>query len=200
MASTPSAITADQTQARFELGITIALFRWPALTLAVQNEWGGAESASKREWFAGAIVEMFEQRPQTDLEDVETTLLQVMADEFEVNVEDDSAYHVAQVIMEIRSTTQEGDFSIVDKLHSDWVAKNKMPTATFTKVEKNDNEDDTDGDSVDLEEDSEDEGEGEDVEMTDAPTQANPRERRQNPEPEVDEDGFTKVVGKKKRG
>jgi pre-rRNA-processing protein TSR2 len=165
----------------------------------VQNEWGGAESASKREWFAGAIVEMFEQRPQTDLEDVETTLLQVMADEFEVNVEDDTAYQVAQVIMEIRSTTQEGDFSIVEKLHSDWVAKNKIPTATFTKVEKSD-EDDTDGDSVDLEEDSEDEDEGEDVEMNDAPAQEHPQERRQNSEPEVDEDGFTKVVSKKKRG
>jgi pre-rRNA-processing protein TSR2 len=138
---------------------------------------------------------MFEQRPQTDLEDVETTLLQVMADEFEVNVEDDTAYQVAQVIMSIRATTQEGDFSMVDRMHSEWVAKNGIPTATFTKVERND-EDDTDGDSVDLEEDSEDE----DVEMNDAPLQEDPLKGRQNPEPEVDDDGFTKVVGKKKRG
>ncbi|KAI9767387.1 MAG: hypothetical protein M1839_004529 [Geoglossum umbratile] len=190
-----STVMLDRIQAKFELGVTIALFHWPALTLAVQNEWGGAESAGKREWFAGAIVEMFEQRPQTDLEDVETTLLQVMSDEFEVNVEDDTAYQVAQVIIDIRATTSEGDFSVVDKLHSEWVAKGGKPTAIFKEVEGDDDEDDADGDSVDLEDDSEDE-DG-DVEMGGDP--ADPPKRRQNPEPEVDEDGFTKVVSKKKR-
>ncbi|KAI9765434.1 MAG: hypothetical protein M1840_007392 [Geoglossum simile] len=195
--SAASAVPLDQIQAKFELGVAIALFHWPALTLAVQNEWGGSESASKREWFAGAIVEMFEKRPQTDLEDVETTLLQVMSDEFEVDVEDDTAYQVAQVITDIRATTQEGDFSLVDKLHSEWVAKSGNPTAIFKEVERNDDEDNTDGDSVDLEDSSGDE-DG-DVEMGDDSAQIDPPKSRQNPGPEVDEDGFTKVVSKKKR-
>jgi pre-rRNA-processing protein TSR2 len=140
---------------------------------------------------------MFEQRPQTDLEDVETTLLQVMSDEFEVNVEDDTAYQVAQVIMNIRTTTQGGDFSLVNKLHSEWVAKSGKPAAIFKEVERSVDEDNTDEDGVDLEDSTGDE-DG-DVEMGDDPAETDPPKIRQNPGPEVDEDGFTKVVSRKKR-
>ncbi|KAI9669783.1 MAG: hypothetical protein M1829_005038 [Trizodia sp. TS-e1964] len=193
-AASPRSSTPQQTmpssaqiQAKFELGVAVALFTWSALTLAVQSEWGGADSASKREWFAGAIVEMFSTRPQTDVEDVETTLLQVMFDEFEVNVDDESAALVADAVMAVRRTTLQGDFALVDEMNRRWVAGRGAGVSGYREV----------GGAEEEEEESESESDEDgDVEMEEAPALV--RAKRADPGPEVDEDGFTKVVGKKR--
>lgn len=161
---------------------------WPALTLAVQNNWGGPSSADKRDWFAGAVVELFEDRPDTDQEDVETVLLQVMQDEFEVAVDDDSAFEVAEQVMRLRKDCGRGNFDEVEGLKERWDRRGGGSGATFKQVDRGDDEDDTEYDSDDL-----DITDDEDVMMGDTPA---PREK---PEPDIDEDGFTKVIGKKKR-
>ena len=61
---------------------------------------------------------------------------------------------------------------------------------TFTRVEKEEDDQDTDWESS-----GED---AEDVEMGEAP-QSVPAQNRAKQEPEVDEEGFTKVAGRKKR-
>ncbi|KAI9840445.1 MAG: hypothetical protein M1837_001601 [Sclerophora amabilis] len=185
--------TADKIQAKFELGVSIALFNWSALGLAVQNQWGGSDSEGKREWFVGAIIQMFEDRPQTELEDVESTLLQVMLDEFDVNVDDDTAYQLAEQIMRFKKMTLVGDFIEVDKLHESWLAKKGRSDLNFQRVDRAEDDDETDWDT----DDSEDEEE-EDVEMVDASAAAHPVQKEKQV-PKVDEDGFTEVVGKKKR-
>jgi pre-rRNA-processing protein TSR2 len=134
-------------QAKFDLGVAIALFNWPALTLAVSNQWGGADSEAKREWFAGAISDMFNERPQTDLEDVETTLLQVMLDEFEVNVDDETAYDVADLIMRLRGATLKGDFTEVDSIHAAWLANKGKNPVRIQKVDGDEEDEDDDSDS-----------------------------------------------------
>jgi pre-rRNA-processing protein TSR2 len=176
----------EQCQSHFELGVALSLNLWPALSLAVSNNWGGAASQDKRDWFAGAVVELFEERPDTDLEDVETVLLQVMLDEFEVNVDDESGYDIAEQIIRLRRDVGRGNFVEVEQLKERWEKRGGQAIG-FQRGE--DEEGETDG----SDDESEDEDEDEDVEMGDAPT---PRER---PAPEVDEDGFTKVQGKKKR-
>ena len=159
----------------------------------MQSQWGGSESEAKREWFAGAICDLFATRPETDLEDVETVLLQVMFDEFEVNVEDDTAFEVAENIVSIRKKTLDGDFSQVDSLNEAWLARKGKPAAgTFKKVERTDEDDETDWDSDDYEEDEDDEG---DTNMSEVTSTNIPREK---PKPEVDEEGFTKVISKKR--
>lgn len=155
----------------------------------MQNNWGGPSSSDKRDWFAGAIVELFESRPDTDLEDVETVLLQVMLDEFEVNVDDDSGFDVAEQIMRIRKDCERGNFTEVGELRERWSRKGGK-AVKFEKVERGEEDEETDWDSDDLEETEDEEG---DVEMDDAPP---PKDK---PAPEVDDDGFTKVVNKKKR-
>ncbi|KAI9885599.1 MAG: hypothetical protein M1823_002608 [Watsoniomyces obsoletus] len=180
-----------QIQAKLELGVAVTLFNWPALSLAVQNKWGGPDSEGKREWLAGTISEMFTERPSTDLEDVETTLLQVMLDEFEVNVDDDSAYVVAEQIVQLRESTSQGDFSKVDQLYEAWKEKGGSSAIAFQQAD--DQDDSTEGE--DSEESTE---EDEDVEMEDALVKTRPA--RPKPEPEVDGDGFMKVVGRSKRG
>ncbi|KAH8897059.1 pre-rRNA-processing protein TSR2 [Thozetella sp. PMI_491] len=197
-------------QANFEQGIAFALHLWPALTLAVQNHWGGPDSEDKRDWFAGAIVDLFpdlsKPKPTTaqpsqgqdgadaddepEQFDVETVLVQVMQDEFEVSVDDDSAFETAEQIMRMRAEVLRGKFDEVDGLRRRWEArKGSKVTALFTKAE--DQDDDTDWDT---DEDGEDEDGDGDVEMGDAQA-APPREKAA---PEVDEDGFTTVTRKKR--
>lgn len=158
----------------------------------MQNQWGGPDSSDKRDWFAGAVADLFSSRLDTDIEDVETVLLQVMLDEFEVNVDDGSAFEVAEQVMRLRNDCGKGDFAEVAKLKQGWEKKGKAgKDVVFKKVERGEDEDDTDWDSDDLE----DEDEDGDVEMAEAPSQQ-PKEKAV---PEVDEDGFTKVASRKKR-
>ncbi|KAK3381345.1 Pre-rRNA-processing protein TSR2-domain-containing protein [Podospora didyma] len=205
MASTSSTPSPATCQSNFEQGVAIALNLWPALTLAVQNHWGGPDSADKRDWFAGAIVELFSdlsklpalptpaQLQESDSEpeqvDVETVLLQVMLDEFEVNVDDESAFEVAEQVMRVRNECLRGKFDEVEALRRRWGGGDKKKVV-FREVESQDDDADTDWDTDDSGSDDD-----EDVEMSDAPAAPPPKERKASPE--VDEDGFTKVSRKK---
>ncbi|KAI9807581.1 MAG: hypothetical protein M1825_005521 [Sarcosagium campestre] len=188
---------ADTIQAKFDLGIAVSLFDWPVLSLAVQSHWGGGDSEAKREWFAGAVSDLFTSRPETDLEDVETVLLQVMLDEFDVNVDDESAYDVAELIMLLRAETLKGNFQRVDSLHADWV-KRKGKSAVKLQLVEGENDDAADAsDSVDDETgSSEDSDDDDDVEMGDAAAPAPVKEKDRKPE--IDDEGFTKVTGRQK--
>lgn len=173
----------------------------------MSNGWGGPDSSEKRDWFAGAIVDLFPEftdapaptttsnaaappaaaaaADEADTEDVETVLLQVMVDEFEVNVDDDSALEVAEQIVRARAQCAVGQFDEVNAL-AERFAKRKGSKVgqMFQKAEDPNQETDEEDDESGSDED-------EDMEMGDAPA---PREK---PAPEVDEDGFTMV--KKKR-
>ncbi|KAJ9375141.1 hypothetical protein DTO282E5_125 [Paecilomyces variotii] len=182
---------ATSASAQLDLGISLALNNWPALTLAVQSSWGGPASADKRDWFCGAISDLLNDRPETDAEDLEDVLIQVMNDEFDVVVDDGSAGDVALQIMEMRAQTQRGEFGEIRAMYEAWKEKMDKKGANaaglFRKVDARDEDQETD-------DDEEEEG---DVEMDEAP--ALTRAPRERVEPEVDEEGFTKVVGKKKR-
>jgi pre-rRNA-processing protein TSR2 len=169
------------------LGISLILANWQALTVAVQNDWGGNESSDKRDWFAGAISELFIANPATDGQDVEDVLVQVMEDEFEVELDDDSEVMIAAGIMQIREETRDGFFGTVDKLWEQWNSRKPQVVKAVQAGPASES-----GDSIDDEDD-----EDEDVEMADAPAPARTREKIA---PEIDEDGFTKVVSKKKNG
>ncbi|RSL49082.1 hypothetical protein CEP53_009286 [Fusarium sp. AF-6] len=198
---------AAERQSEFEQAVAYALHLWPALTLSVQNGWGGPDSADKRDWFAGAVVDLFPEftdappaqndknakvPEEPDLEDVETVLLQVMVDEFEVNVDDDSGTEVASNIIRARMGCAVGKFDDVQALRTRWLnLKGTKVDQMFKKAE--DADQDTDWESDDDDED--DEG-GADVEMDEAPALVSaPKEK---PQPQVDEDGFTMVTKKKR--
>ncbi|KAL1991154.1 hypothetical protein VTN49DRAFT_5658 [Thermomyces lanuginosus] len=191
----PTILTAQQQQ-QFDLGITLALNAWPALSLAVASNWGGPESGDKRDWLCGAVSDMFTERPETDAEDLEEVLIQVMNDEFDVVVDDGSAAEVARQIMDLREQCARDEFGTVQSL---WAAyQEKMAKkgagaekAMFKRVENEEDDDDDDDEDDDGEDDDGD------IEMGDAPAPV--RVPREKPEPEVDEEGFTKVVGRRKR-
>ncbi|KAF2453697.1 Pre-rRNA-processing protein TSR2-domain-containing protein [Lineolata rhizophorae] len=172
----------------FDLAISLILHSWPALSLAVQNQWGGPDSADKRDWLGGVVSDLFAERADTDAQDVEDVLLQVMADEFEVQLEDGSEVEIVARIMRARKETAEGRFEAVREMQTRW--REGKGTA---KVESVRMEGDAEGEG---ESDEDEEDEDGDVDMEDAPRLV-PAKGKQVPE--VDDEGFTKVVSKKKR-
>lgn len=192
--SAPASSSASvQTTAKLDLLISLHLHSWPALTLAIHNNWGGPTSNDKRDWFAGAISELFSNGDVIDADDLEEVLIQVMLDEFEVVVDDDSPAQVATSIVKGRQRIIQGDYSEVDQMLAHWEEMQKkkgQEKLPFKMVEEDDDGQDTDWESNVSDE--------EDLVMDEAPhlIQAT---RQEKPAPEVDEDGFTKVVGKKQR-
>ncbi|KAL8925287.1 MAG: hypothetical protein Q9208_003577 [Pyrenodesmia sp. 3 TL-2023] len=192
----PSVLTnPEKIQQKFDLSIALTLSTWSALTLAVQNSWGGPLSSEKRDWFAGAVSDLFSSQPEAtiDVEYLEEFLLQVMIDEFEVNVEDDSGAEIASKIVGLRKLTAQGDFAMVDEMLARW-RERQARGGDRVSFQRGQDEEDNEDDEGDSDEDME---EGDDMEIDEAPQLA--IERKEKVMPKVDEEGFTEVVGKKKR-
>jgi len=191
-------------QQSLDNGIWYTLSLWPALHLAIQNSWGGPETSDKRDWFAGAVSELLSSRPDTDAEELEVFLLQVMQDEFEVNVEDDSEVDVARTVLRLKQSlsgegrweggSREERMSVLKEVEGRWRERGRMKMDV--RVVEEDGEEDEDEEWEGLDEDG-------DVDMDAAgefvPEPTPGLAKKEKIEPAVDEEGFTKVVGKKKR-
>jgi len=172
-------------KAQFELGISLVLFNWTALRLAVQNGWGGPESEDKRDWLAGAVWELFEKEDNLPaMFDVEDLLQQVMQDEFEVILEDDSAIQIAGEIIRIYEECSVGDFkSVLTLFESFQKDKEKVDLVSFNQNKSDGSEDsDESGSDVDMES-------GEDMEPGNRPMSASRKI--------VDDEGFELVQGRR---
>ncbi|KAF2650548.1 hypothetical protein K491DRAFT_761652 [Lophiostoma macrostomum CBS 122681] len=192
-APTASQPSQEKFQQTFDLGIWHTLFNWAVLTVAIQNQWGGPDSADKRDWLAGAISDIFAANPDTDQEDLEVVLLQALEDEFGVRLEDETEVGVARDIVAIFGECKKGDFERVEGLKRRWEERKgrEVGTGSVKVVER---VQEGEWDSVDEESEDDDE----DVEMGDAPALV-PAKAKEKVQPEIDEDGFEKVVGKKRR-
>ncbi|KAH9916797.1 Pre-rRNA-processing protein TSR2-domain-containing protein, partial [Fomitopsis serialis] len=167
----------------FARGVLARLAIWPALRLAVAENWGGPDGAQKRTWLASVLVDAFEQEhPPPDVPYVEDTLLQVMEDEFETALEDGSAEAVARDVVQMWEAVQGGSAEMVEKFEglADKVKGKKV------QVEEVAGDEDDWEDGSGSEDGSEDE-EGEAPMLLDQQSKAHAQER------EVDEDGFTVV-------
>ena len=198
----------EKIESQFDLSIALTLHSWSALTLAVQNSWGGPLSGEKRDWFAGAISDLFQQQTslgaEVDVDYLDEFLIQVMNDEFELQIEDGSSEEVAAKIVGLRALTRKGDFSIVEEMKRRWDARRGVGESIgIVRGKREDDDDDDDDDDVENGgEDNEDNEEwnGFDEMDIDRP-QASPalQPPREKVKPIIDDDGFTKVIGKKRR-
>ncbi|KAF8475832.1 Pre-rRNA-processing protein TSR2-domain-containing protein [Kalaharituber pfeilii] len=177
----------------WELGVAYIIHLWPALTLAVTSNWGGANSAEKRDWLCGAIADMFpplesstssNASEEPDEAYVEETLLQVMEDEFDVVVEDDSAAGVAAQILRLRAALREGNTAHLEALRIRFERYAKKPVAISSAQNGQDDDNDDDGEGGDTDE----------MEDADAVPSSAPL-----PAPVIDEEGFELVQSKGRR-
>ncbi|CAO3671959.1 unnamed protein product [Rhizopus microsporus] len=157
----------------FQEGVGYILKSWTALKLAVEQEWGGIESAEKRDWMIDVIVNVFGKRgKKADVEEIEEILAQIMSDEFQVLLEDDSAYYVAKHLFELYNQCIQGNFEELQRLRERYMSQNQSAASNCVKQES---DDEMDGDENDDEQDAEGDQEMEE----EAPEQ-----------PTVDEDGW----------
>jgi pre-rRNA-processing protein TSR2 len=182
-------------QEKFDLSIALTLAFWPALTVAVDNGWGGPNSSEKRDWFAGAISEFLATPANADVDYLEEFLLQVMNDEFEAFIDDGSGEEVAMRIIGLRKQILEADFKEVDAMLARWTERQRRGVPKMIVQEAHPDDVETDGDSQDDESDDSDEDEA--MDMDEAPELV--RVSREKQLVEVDEEGFTKVVGRLNR-
>lgn len=203
----------------FARGVLAVLDLWPALTIAVREEWGGPESADKKVWIASTIIDEFESRasylpspsssspsdiadpatandPPLEHDDLADLINQMMSDEFESNIEDGSIDAVAADIVRLwRDILQPASgaepSTVVDALERKAAeVKGKGIQATKGAGLQNENgEEDSDSEWDDESEDG--------MEVDEAPQLA-PVER-ERVEPVVDDDGFTLVQPKTKK-
>ncbi|PPJ60637.1 hypothetical protein CBER1_03668 [Cercospora berteroae] len=187
----PGSATVEQLQTAFDNSIWYLLSLWQPLHIAVQNAWGGPDSADKRDWFAGAVSDLLTTRPETDQEDLELFLLQIMGDEFECNVEDESEVVVAGDILKVRSRMMETrSLQAAVEVEQRWKNRGNMKTDKVVVQEVNQDADEEEFEGFDDDED-----------MDEAPALVSgPKEPKEKPIPEVDDDGFIKVSGKKRTG
>ncbi|MCJ1356628.1 MAG: hypothetical protein MMC33_006623 [Icmadophila ericetorum] len=181
-------------------------------------------SEEKRDWLSGALSTLLSTTPEPHLDEdyVEEFLGNIMAEEFECVVEDGSLGVVSAELLRLRRLALRGNFGAIDRMWEEWQVRERAGGGQRVvgvegkgkgkgKVE----EGSLDGESGEEESESEseeeewngiqdDDGDG-DVEMEDAyadveaPELVTTKVHREKMLPEVDEDGFTKVVGRKKR-
>ncbi|KAI6014690.1 Pre-rRNA-processing protein TSR2-domain-containing protein [Pisolithus marmoratus] len=189
----------------FARGILARLALWPALRIAVHNLWGGPESAEKQRWLAGVIVNQYEDHtphtaPSTsqsqllgtvpDAFYIEEILLQIMFDEFEVTLEDNSAYDVARDVVRLWEDVCGGR----DTLVKEWEGQAERIKGNVPRVEEGTRSgSDSEGIDDDDEEDSDDDM------SVDVPRLLGHSRHRHGGQPEVDGEGFTTVCRKGRR-
>ena len=189
--------TAAQTAAKIDLLISLTLHNWTNFTIAIQNDPDVAAAKDKRDFLGGAISDLLSSKQVSDAEDLGDVLVQFLYDEFEITVDeqDYSPWEAAVKIMRGREKILKGDFAQVDSWYAEWVEKQHTGAGRIAFQRMDDDEgQETDWD----EEDGEEQDEREDVTMGEAP-QLVVKPKKEKVEPEVDGDGFTKVVGKRKK-
>jgi len=199
----------SQTQIYLARALLARLSVWPVLRIAVDSSWGGPESKQKRSWMASELLDAFESSSpsfstlspnsasnQVDEDYIEELILQMMSDEFDCVIEDESSASVAEDLVKLWKEAQSGGEKAIEQSMTIWEEKEraiqgKRLQAQEIKTEEEGEWEEDDGESGD-DGNEEDESEG-GMEVDEPPALV---ERRSKEGSVVDEDGFTLVKGK----
>jgi pre-rRNA-processing protein TSR2 len=221
--SQPQPQPPDPTLVLFARGVIARLEVWPALRVAVEQNWGGPSSREKRLWLASEIVDAFDtgiNNPSTsastsssssadahakkkknsnkatllpDAEYVAMMLAQVLEDEFDAEFEDGSLEVVAADVVALWGAGED--------VVREWERRAEGVRGKKVDVHMQEEQEEDEGD----EDEWEDEESGEEDEEMDVDADAAPQlmpatattsaevQRPAKPKPTIDEDGFTLV-------
>jgi pre-rRNA-processing protein TSR2 len=104
----------------FRAGVTACLRSWSALRTAVDQGWGGPDSASKAEELRSSLLHHFDFRAcpvrSLTLDDLEDNLAIYMEEEYSVVLEDASERQVADTIWRMYETCCRGDPAVARRV------------------------------------------------------------------------------------
>ncbi|GME86634.1 hypothetical protein B5S28_g1219 [[Candida] boidinii] len=190
----------EKQQANFELGVSMLIHKWDILTTAVENNWGGADSASKRDWISAIVIDLFTENNEVDIISIHETLFNAMQDEFDASVEDDSTVIIATRVIQCYKDCASNDFETVQLLYKKYLEKcayrQRYGRDSFTNIQIIEDPENPSG----SDDDDEAEGDENDQMMDVDESSNNNNNNNRYQEPIVDDDGFTLVVGKGRKG
>lgn len=188
--------TDEKQQAKFELGVCMAVYKWEELTTAVENSWGGPKSAEKRDWISGIVVDLFDEKA-VDAELIEETLLYAMVDEFDAEIQNELALQIASLVLKFYRQVEQHQYDSITSLYDQWLLKQQAkatasekiqfppdpnnPDLVFSSDEDDDNDDDESVPNL----------QGDDDMQVDTELETGPI---------IDEDGFQMVQPRNRRG
>ncbi|RHZ52939.1 hypothetical protein Glove_454g17 [Diversispora epigaea] len=189
---------------QFQQAVTFIFNSWTALKIAVEMQWGGIDSSDKCDWFMNMVIDHFLKSggKEPHVDDLESILDQIMADEFNTLLEDDSAYQVSQHLIKLYNECMQGNYSNVEKLRLKQSTKNVSNSAR--RISNGDEEDNSsssgEGDSEDDSEDgnsNEEEEKDGDIDKMEVDHVIDKPAKTKN-EPIIDEEGFQLVTRRKR--
>ena len=191
-------------QAKFELGVCMAIYKWEELTTAVDNNWGGPKSSEKRDWISGIVIDLFSESKIVDIQLIEETLLYAMVDEFDTQIDNDSALEIGYLIIKFYRDVMIEKYGSIDEMYEKWQAKQSSKSVNKVHVENDPNNPDvSDDDEDDEEEEQEDDdachGHHHNHSHDGMDIDEQPEEAPQLAGPIVDDDGFELVQSKGRR-
>ena len=134
--------------ADFRAGVTAALRTWSALRTAVEQEWGGTESAAKAEDLRTNIFTFFDGtsgKAGMTQEDLEDNLFQYMEEEYGIVLEDESERQVADLICRMYETCGAGDVRLVrEVVQNAMKGEEAMKQSNVKSVIKSEDDDEMD--------------------------------------------------------
>lgn len=140
-------------QAKFELGVCMAIYKWEELNTAVENSWGGANSADKRDWVSGVVIDLFDNKA-VDLILIEETLLYAMVDEFDTEIDNDSALAIADLVVKLYRDCALQNYLKVDELYLQFQQRSKSDAGKVVVSADPNNPDASDSEESEEEEDT----------------------------------------------
>lgn len=141
-----------QQQGKFELGVCMAVYKWDELNTAVENSWGGPNSAEKRDWLSGVVIDLFEEKAVDNIL-IEETLLFAMVDEFDTEIDNDSALEIAALILRLYKECSAKKYTSVDDLYEKYQQKSTASSKRKDiKIETDPNNPSSDEEDVDADE------------------------------------------------
>lgn len=175
-----------QQELQFARATYIILAMWPAMRQAVLEMWGGPESEEKRDFLLSHLCDEYGtgKGKLPDMDDLTDLLENYLAEEYDCQLEDDSA---ALVALHVCNTYK----AVFEEQHGTEFLK--QLEEAFAKVSKSSVKNQT----QELSED--DDAEEEDAPDVATPATSAPRASAPRPEPEIDEDGFETVVSRRRR-
>eukprot|EP00197_Chlamydomonas_leiostraca_P013052 CAMPEP_0202867836 /NCGR_PEP_ID=MMETSP1391-20130828/9650_1 /ASSEMBLY_ACC=CAM_ASM_000867 /TAXON_ID=1034604 /ORGANISM="Chlamydomonas leiostraca, Strain SAG 11-49" /LENGTH=216 /DNA_ID=CAMNT_0049547913 /DNA_START=16 /DNA_END=666 /DNA_ORIENTATION=- len=182
-----------QARPAFEEGTRLLFARWTALTLAVENQWGGANSAEKAHWLLQETIQWFYKNKEHYADDLEEELDDALLHDFNVEAEDNSPGELSKALVSLYQECMQGNFNTVHQLQAAAAAAAAASGAAKSKRQVVDRDGTIMGEDSGNEDSSSDEGDDDMDEDMAGPSGMQQQQPKEPEGPIVDEDGFTLV-------